>query len=1425
MALGPASLSSSGGFVSGRITGIAVDPTNSSTIYIAAADGGVWKTTNGGTSWAPLTDNQATLAMGAIAIAPSNHLQIYAGTGEANNGADNIQGDGVLVSSDGGSTWTLETASGAFAGVSIGQIAVDPTNAQIAYAAISGYPENGTYNSEYGIWKTTDGGATWTNMTAGVPSATLTPWSSVVVDPNTPTTIYAAAGDNFNSNQINGVYRSTDSGSNWTLLTVAGASELNVGRIALAVSPTPNTAGHHVLYAAIAYASGQGNGGLYYFGRSDNADAASPTFTNLTSGTPDFLGGENGGGAGWYDIAVNVDSNGVVYCSGVMNYNTNLQLAIKSANLGVTWTDISVLNGFEPHTDTHAIAFDSSNNMLLGTDGGIFLYSPTAGTWTDLNGNLNTIQFYGIGLDPTAPNKVVGGSQDNGTEVYSGNVVWNETAGGDGAAAQISQTNSSDCYAMHPIASFGASSFFQASTDGCSTWNDATNALGISNSNKINFTPPFVVDPTNGSHLVLGTDNANESTDNGTNWTPIGIPGTVGFNPSDNAVDSVALAPKNGTNPQVIYAATGGMFASTSQIFVSSNDGATWTEHDLPTCTQDSSISAGCRVNQIVTDPSDPTGQTAVAVTNRYSAAGSSHIFRTTNGGAAWTDITGNFPNLPTWSAQIDTDPSHTIYVSNDTGVWMSISPYSAWIKYGAGLPNVQFLDLELNRNLGILAAGTHGRGAWEIYTPAHVVGISTSTANGTYLPGTTIPLTVTFSRAVNVTGTPQLTLNTSPNATATYSSGSGTNALTFQYTIAIGQATSGNATGGDLDYTSTSALDLNGGTIKDTGGISAVLALYVPGAAGSLSATNKIVISPKGTPTVTVTPQSTAIAPWQSLSVTVMVSGGAGAPTPTGTVILSGGGYASAATALTNGSVTFTIPAGSLPAGSDNLTANYTPDTNSSTDYIGASGKTATAIAVAPIAATVTVTPASTMVTPWESLSVTVTVGGGTGSPAATGSVILSGGGYTSAATALTNGSVTFTIPAGTLATGSDTLAASYTPDVAGSANYKASAGTSASLTVGKGTPTVTVTPASKTLTTAESLSVTITVSGGNGSPTATGSVTLSGGGYASSATTLASGSATIVIPAGALVVGNDALTASYSGNTNYNSQTGNAAVSVTVPPAFTLSPSPASVSVVPGASSTTVLSITAIGGFSGNIAFSATGLPTGVTASFAAGTTANTEVMTVTAASSTASTTSPVTVTVTGASGTISNTTTISLTVLAVPGFVGGNQNPTSLTISSGSNSGTATIQVLGTNGFSGTVNLSCSVSSTGSVIDKPTCSMVPASVTISGSTQQSSTLTIAINGTTASNSPVSPLLPPAGATAFALAIFFLVPKRRRNWLVVACVLFVFVPLSTIGCGGSSSSNSNNNQTTAGTYTATVTGTSGSTTSTIATLNVTVQ
>ncbi|HWE84730.1 MAG TPA: hypothetical protein VG267_07285 [Terracidiphilus sp.] len=708
-------MSSGGGLVSGRITGIAIDPTNSSNIYVAAAGGGVWNTTNGGTSWTPLTDTQTTLAMGAIAIAPTNHLKIYAGTGEANNAGDSNHGEGILVSDDGGSTWTLETASGAFAGVVFGQIAVDPTNADTAYAAVGGYSQNGNYGNT-GIWKTNDGGTTWTNMTGAVSLDTGAPWSAVVIDPNTPTTIYAAIGDFADSYGDNGIYRSVDSGAHWSVLANGPNSTAlpTIGRIALAVSPAAKTAGKHVLYVAVAGNPYAAAGGLIYFGRSDNADAATPTFTNLTSGTPDFLGGENGGGQGWYDIVVNVDLVGNVYCAGVENYNTGgTDLVIRSTTLGVSWTDISSLNNFEPHTDSHAIAFDSSFHMFLGSDGGIFRYNPSGPSWTDLNGNLNTIQLTGIGLHPTSTTIVVGGSQDNGTELYNNSLLWTEVDGGDGGFAQIAPTDSSRCYAIHPVGSFGPSYFFRRSDDGCSSWYAVSSGLTFNTYG--DFYPPFVVDPTSADHVLLGMDYLNETTDGGTAWTAIGKPGVNNFNPSDNNIDTVALSPQNGINPQVIYAATGGSFASSSQIFVTSNDGAAWTQHDLPACP------GSCRVNQIVTDPNDLTGQTAFAVISTFTGGGR-HVYRTTNEGASWTDITGNLTDKPTWSVQVDTDTNETAYVSTDAGVYSSPSPYSTWALYGTGLPNAQGVDLEINHSLHLLGLATHGRGAWEILASSSLV-------------------------------------------------------------------------------------------------------------------------------------------------------------------------------------------------------------------------------------------------------------------------------------------------------------------------------------------------------------------------------------------------------------------------------------------------------------------------------------------------------------------------------------------------------------------------------------------------------------------------------------------------------------------------------------------------------------------------------
>src|SRR5437899_4419800 len=169
-AIGPAPLmtGSSNGNVSGRITGIVAHPTDPNTIYISAAGGGVWKTTNGGTSWSMLTDAQPTLYMGAIAIAPSNANVLYAGTGEANNGVTTYFGRGILASTDGGASWTLRTGPGGVFNsrrLTVSKIDIHPTDPNTAYAAVADFGNNGVCCIDTGIYKTTDGGANWTNVT------------------------------------------------------------------------------------------------------------------------------------------------------------------------------------------------------------------------------------------------------------------------------------------------------------------------------------------------------------------------------------------------------------------------------------------------------------------------------------------------------------------------------------------------------------------------------------------------------------------------------------------------------------------------------------------------------------------------------------------------------------------------------------------------------------------------------------------------------------------------------------------------------------------------------------------------------------------------------------------------------------------------------------------------------------------------------------------------------------------------------------------------------------------------------------------------------------------------------------------------------------------------------------------------------------
>jgi len=673
--IGPGPLQASNQ-VSGRIAGIAAHPSRASTIYVAAAGGGVWKTTDGGTTWAPVTDLKKTLCMGAIAIGTSVQATIYAGTGEANNSTDSNFGRGILISTSAGRKWSLSTGpSNAFDRLTTSQIAVDPTDARVAYAAMADFGFNGLFGANTGVWKTTNSGTTWINTTTTIDSSN--PWSAVVIDPANPQTLYAAVGYILGA-ATNGVYKSTNGGASWTLLT-AGPKGLAAGRIAVAVAPSNS----QVVYVT---ASGNGNPGSSSFGtlykimRSDNGGQ---TFTDLTGSTPNFMGDQ-----GWYDVVVIVDpsNSAIVYVAGQAGGNS----VLRSTNSGASWTDIST-GGSSPHVDHHALVFNAHGKLLDGDDGGIYrLDNPSPASWTDLNGNLQTIQFEGIGLHPTDPNKAIGGSQDNGTSVYTGSLLWTETDGGDGGFAKFSRTNGARAYHQIPVESFGTN-FFRRSDDGGVTWVTKTSSIAA-DVNHQNFYAPFVVDPGNGGRVLYGTNNVWETTNGGDSWTALSQVGLNGWNASGVNVDALGLAP---STVNTIYAAPNG------HIFVTVNHGAAWTEH---------SISGTPHVQDLQVDPGN--SQIVYAVISRFNSSGT--VFRTTDGGTTWTNISGNLPKEPVWSLQIGS-VSGTFYVGADDGVYATTNTGSTWSRFGTGLPHAQVFQIELNSSLHILGAGTHGRSMWEI--------------------------------------------------------------------------------------------------------------------------------------------------------------------------------------------------------------------------------------------------------------------------------------------------------------------------------------------------------------------------------------------------------------------------------------------------------------------------------------------------------------------------------------------------------------------------------------------------------------------------------------------------------------------------------------------------------------------------------------
>lgn len=666
---------------SGRITGIAADPSNPNVIYVAATGGGVWKTADGGTTWTPLTDAQSTLTMGAIAIAPSAPQTIYAGTGEADNSGDSLYGRGILKSTDGGASWTLLNNNGVFDRLAVVKIAVDPGNANNVFAAMSTNTVLGA-SGNAGIWKSTDGGATWTNTTTGINGVTgTTQFTDVIVDPTNGSRLFCAIGDDFGG-PANGVYVTTNAGGSWAISGNWPIGTQGVTRVAISKSNP------QILYAAVADTSAA-------LDSIKKTTDGGTTWNNVTNQPPNYMGNQ-----GDYDnvIAINPSDPNNVFVGGQLTGNNAQGIftggVFETTDGGTSWADITIGaagdNG--PHPDHHAMTFDASGKLLDGNDGGIWrLENPATSSiqWADLNTNLATIQFVGFALNPLDPNLAYGGAQDNGTDKFTGALGWLNVDGGDGGFVRVDQTNPNTVYHTFP---FGPG-FMARSDDAGVTWIDITN--GINTGDNAQFYPPYVMDPSNSARLVLGTDHIYETTNKGGSWKAIGTPGSGGFNPSIDSVTALAIS---STSSNTIYAAAG-----PANIFVTTNDGASWTLHNIPNITD--------HIQDLVVDPTN--SLVCYAVRDQF---GQGKVFRTADGGATWTDISGNLPDLPASALTLDPGTGQ-LWVGNDNGVFTSLDGGTTWAPYGIGLPNARVTNIELNTTLHLLAVSTYGRSTWEIST------------------------------------------------------------------------------------------------------------------------------------------------------------------------------------------------------------------------------------------------------------------------------------------------------------------------------------------------------------------------------------------------------------------------------------------------------------------------------------------------------------------------------------------------------------------------------------------------------------------------------------------------------------------------------------------------------------------------------------